>query len=95
MKLSKEELLSKVDGLGISDEDKIGLMEDITDSLIDNTEELTRQIQELTDKVAEITAKYKERFLTKEEVQGMEEPEEEVQEVEEPKEEEVIDVKEI
>lgn len=91
MKLSKEEIIAKINELPIDDEIKIGLLEDITDSMeiseVDNTE-----MEELKGKYEELKTKYKERFL-----KGTEETEKEDEETEELKEdeEEVIDVKEI
>lgn len=90
MKLSKEELISKINGLEIDDNVKIELMEDVTDSMevaseIDNTE-----LEEIKTKYEELKTKYKERFL-----KGEEKEEKEDEEKEELKEEEIIDVKEI
>lgn len=91
MKLSKEELIAKINELPIDDEIKIGLLEDITDSMeiseVDNS-----AMEELQGKYEELKTKYKERFL-----KGTEETEKEDEETEELKEdeEEVIDVKEI
>jgi hypothetical protein len=90
MKLSKEELISKINGLEIDDNVKIELMEDVTDSMevapeIDNTE-----LEDLKAKYEELKTKYKERFL-----KGEEKNEEDEEKDEELKEEEVIDVKEI
>lgn len=90
MKLSKEELISKINGLEIDDNVKIELMEDVTDSMevapeIDNTE-----LEEIKTKYEELKTKYKERFL-----KGEEKNEEDEEKEEELKEEEVIDVKEI
>ena len=93
MKLSKEELLNKVNEMTIDDDSKIALLEDITDSmeLVDESKksELEAKIEELKTALEEQKAKYKERFLS-----GAEVPEEK-EEPEEMKEEEVIDVKEI
>lgn len=90
MKLSKEELIEKINGLAIEDEIKISLLEDITDSMEivepDNTE-----LEEIKTKYEELKTKYKERFL-----KGTEETnEDEKEDTEELKEEEVIDIKEI
>lgn len=88
MKLSKEELIAKINGYEIDDTIKIELLEDVTDSMdvtVDNTEE----IEELKTKYEELKEKYKERFLSGKETEEKEEEEEEE------KEEEVIDVKEI
>ena len=68
MKLSKEELISKINGLEIDDNVKIELMEDVTDSMevapeVDNTE-----LEEVKAKYEELKTKYKERFLKGDEV---------------------------
>lgn len=93
MKLSKEELKVKINDLGIDDEMKISLLEDIEDSMDvaeDNSEKVDKTAyDELEIKYKELVEKYKERFL-----KGEEAPEEEKDE-EELKEEEIIDVKEI
>ena len=94
MKLSKDELISKINGLEIDDNVKIELMEDVTDSMevapeVDNTE-----IERLKAENEDLRTKYKERFLKAEEV-AEEVKEEEKEDGEELKEEEVIDVKEI
>ena len=91
MKLSKDELISKINGLEIDDEVKISLLEDVTDSMevapeVDNTE-----IEKLKAENEELKTKYKERFLKGDDKEGKEEKEDD----EEMKEEEVVDVKEI
>lgn len=97
MKMSKDELMKKIDESEISDEVKISLMEDITDSIevpeVDNSalDELQAKYDELLAKYTELLEKYKARFLDGESKED--EPKED--EVEELKEEEVIDVKEI
>ena len=67
MKLSKDELISKINGLEIDDNVKIELMEDVTDSFevseTDNTE-----LEEVKTKYEELKTKYKERFLKGDEV---------------------------
>lgn len=68
MKLSKEELISKINGLEIDDNVKIELMEDVTDSMevapeVDNTE-----IERLKAENEDLRTKYKERFLKGDEV---------------------------
>lgn len=68
MKLSKDELISKINGLEIDDEVKISLLEDVTDSMevaeeVDNTE-----LEEVKAKYEELKTKYKERFLKGDEV---------------------------
>lgn len=90
MKLSKEELIEKVNGLGIDDESKIALLEDITDSM-EIVEPDNSELEEIKTKYEELKEKYKERFLKGSEETNDEEKEDE----EELKEEEVIDVKEI
>jgi hypothetical protein len=91
MKLSKEELAQKINGLAIDDEIKITLLEDITDSM-EITEPDNSELEEINTKYEELKEKYKERFL-----KGTDESEkeEEKEDDEELKEEEVIDVKEI
>lgn len=97
MKLSKEELKKKIDEK-IEDEDlKIELLEDIEDS-VDVTEDESEKVEKTAyDEVVaerdEIKRKYKERFLSAEEVKEDTEDSEETEETEET--EEVIDVKEI
>lgn len=88
MKLSKEELIEKVNGLAIEDEVKISLLEDITDSM-EIAEPDNSELEDIKAKYEELKTKYKERFL-----KGSEEKEDS-EEKEELKEEEIIDVKEI
>lgn len=93
MKLSKEELISKINGLEIDDNAKIELMEDVTDSMevapeVDNTE-----LEEIKTKYEELKTKYKERFLKGDETK--EEEKEEKKDDEELEEKEIIDIKEI
>lgn len=98
MKLSKEELKKKIDEK-IEDEDlKIELLEDIEDSVdmaeTDETEKVDKTAyDEVVAERDEIKRKYKERFLSAEEVKEDTEDSEETEETEET--EEVIDVKEI
>lgn len=90
MKLSKEELIEKINGLAIEDEIKIALLEDVTDSM-EIVEPDNSELEEVKAKYEELKTKYKERFL-----KGSEETDEdEKEDSEELKEEEVIDVKEI
>lgn len=88
MKLSKDELISKINGLEIDDNAKIELMEDVTDSFevseTDNTE-----LEEVKTKYEELKTKYKERFLKGDDKKDEEEKEDEMEE------KEVVDVKEI
>ena len=64
MKLSKEELLAKVNEKVMDEDVKIELMEDITDSFSD-TEEVKddERVKELEEKYKVLQEKYKERFL--------------------------------
>ena len=94
MKKSRDELLQGVDGLGLTDDEKIALMEDISDSIVDETENLAR-IAELEKEVADLKAKYKARFLNVEEKEDVTEEKTEEEKDEEEREEEIIDVKEI
>ena len=88
MKLSKDELLAKINDKVMDEDVKIELIEDVTDSFeIDDSnlnEEYDQRIKELEDKYKNLQEKYKERFLNK--VEEKEDDEEK---------EEVIDVKEI
>lgn len=90
MKLSKEELIEKINGLAIEDEIKISLLEDISDSM-EIVEPDNSELEDIKAKYEELKTKYKERFL-----KGSEETDEdEKEDSEELKEEEVIDIKEI
>ena len=89
-KMSKEELISKINGLEIDDTVKIELMEDVTDSFEEVAEPDTTEIDELKTKYEELQTKYKERFLS-----NTEEKEDEDEEDDGLEEKEVIDVKEI
>lgn len=93
MKLSKEELSAKINDLDIDEEIKIGLMEDIADSIENSETSDNGELEELKIKYESLREKYKERFL-KSDVE-VEEKDEEKEDDEELKEEEVIDVKEI
>lgn len=98
-KLSKEELIAKIDASSLSEDEKISFMEDITDSFeIDNTEleSVKAELEKALADVEDIKGKYKARFLSSEEVEEVKEEIKE-EEVEDPemKEEEVIDVKDI
>ena len=98
-KLTKEELIQKVDSLPISDDEKISFMEDIADSFaeVDTTELDTAKadLEKALSDIEDLKAKYKARFLSGE--VKIEEPAEEVTEenVEVEEEPEVIDVKDI
>ena len=92
MKLSKEELLQKINEKVMDEDVKIELLEDITDSFeVSEEPKEDERVKELEEKYASLMEKYKERFLKGEEKEDDEEKEDE----EEIKEEEVIDVKEI
>mgnify|MGYP007022359680 CR=1 FL=1 len=88
MKMSKEELIKKVNESEIDDELKISLMEDITDSFEGDVQD-NSELEEVKAKYEELKEKYKARFLEGEEKEPEKEDDEEI------KEEEVIDVKEI
>lgn len=97
-KLSKEELIQKIDSLPLSDDEKISLMEDISDSMevSDNSEleSVKADLEKALMDVEDLKAKYKARFLSGE-VKIEDTPAEEVEEVKEEEEPEVIDVKDI
>ena len=67
MKLEKEELIEKINGLEVSDDIKIPLLEDITDSIGEkDTKELDDmklKLDDVSQKYDELKEKYKERFL--------------------------------
>ena len=88
-KLTKEEIIAKINEKELPEEFKIELMEDITDSFGESEEMVTKEeFESITGKYEELLEKYKERFLdSKEEVKEDEDKEYE--------EKEVIDVKEI
>lgn len=91
MKMSKEELIKKINESEISDEMKVSLMEDITDSFEDVSKtDLSGYVEK--EKYDELLEKYKSRFLAGDEKEDKKEDEDETEEL---KEEEVIDVKEI
>lgn len=93
MKLSKEELKKKIDEVIEDDDLKISLLEDIEDSVDvqDETEKVDKSAyDELKTEYDELKEKYKNRFLTSDEVKE-EVTEEDVGE----EKEEVIDVEEI
>ena len=73
MKLSKDELLSKVkaEHEAPTEEGYISLLEDISDSIIEACE-LTKTIEALTAQVEELKQKYIERFFTTEETEETE-----------------------
>lgn len=91
MKLSKDELIAKINEKVMDEDVKIELMEDITDSVEaegSSNEEDKQRIKELETKYKDLQEKYKERFLnsnTKEDKEEMIDNEEE----------KTIDIKEI
>jgi hypothetical protein len=98
-KLSKEELKNKINEYDISDDIKIPMLEDIEDSMdVVDTTELDNTKAELEKALAdleEMKTKYKERFLSKEEVEEIAKDEDTSEVEEETEEEKVIDVKDI
>ena len=92
MKLSKDDLIQKINDKVMDEDVKIELMEDITDSFEEDStnEEDTQRIKELEEKYKTLQEKYKERFL-----QGTEIKKEEKKEDDGLEEKEVIDIKEI
>ena len=92
MKLSKDDLIQKINDKVMDEDVKIELMEDITDSFEEDStnEEDTQRIEELEEKYKTLQEKYKERFL-----QGTEIKKEEKNEDDGLEEKEVIDIKEI
>lgn len=92
MKLSKDDLIKKINDKVMDEDVKIELMEDITDSFKEGStsEEDTQRITELEEKYKTLQEKYKERFL-----QGEEKKDEEKEDDEELEEKEVVDIKEI
>lgn len=92
MKMSKDDLIKKINDKVMDEDVKIELMEDITDSFEEGSisEEDTQRIEELEEKYKTLQEKYKERFL-----QGTEIKKEEKNEDDGLEEKEVIDIKEI
>ena len=91
MKMSKDDLIKKINDKVMDEDVKIELMEDITDSFEENTStEDSQRITELEEKYKILQEKYKERFL-----QGTEIKKEEKNEDDGLEEKEVIDIKEI
>ena len=82
MKLSKEELLKKVNEMEIEEEKKVELIEDISDSM----EVVEKTDDGYKEKYDELLIKYKERFF---------EPKADDKEEVEEDDEKIIDVKEI
>ena len=76
MKMSKQDLVKKVNDKVMDEDVKIELMEDITDSFEENTStEDSQRITELEEKYKILQEKYKERFLNGEEKKDNEEKE--------------------
>lgn len=99
-KLSKEELLKKIDESSMTDDEKISFMEDISDSIeVDNSEleQAKADLESARTELELLKSKYKERFLSNEEIAKVEDKvEDAIDEIDpELKEEEVIDVKDI
>lgn len=96
-KLTKEELIAKVDATGLSEEEKISFMEDISDSFepADTTEldGVRAELDAKTKEYDELLAKYKERFLSNEDVKVEVDEEEKIEP--EMEEKEYVDVKDI
>lgn len=91
MKISKDELIKKINEKVMDEDVKIELMEDVTDSFEVEKEtdsEDTQRIEELEEKYKNLQEKYKQRFLKGEE-------KDETDESEEYEEKEIVDVKEI
>lgn len=101
-KLSREELIRKIDSLSISDDEKISLMEDISDSMrtedVSELESVKAELEKALMDVEDLKAKYKARFLSGEVMindTAEDIAEEVIEEVKEEEEPEVIDVKDI
>lgn len=105
MKFSKEDFIKKVNDLDIDEDIKISLMEDITDSFVENNEEyenfkaqyeqekadLEAQIANEKAYITELKNRYKERFLS-----PIDDKKDEIEdEIEDVEEEKIVDVKEI
>lgn len=91
MKLSKEELKTKVNELVTDNEIAIQLLEDIEDSM-EVGEVDTAKIDELQAKLDDLQEKYKQRFLKGDDKKDAEDKKEVDEELEE---KEVVDIKEI
>lgn len=90
MKMSKEDLVKKVNDKVMDEDVKIELMEDITDSFDENiSTEDSQRITELEEKYKILQEKYKERFLNGEEKKDNKKEDEDLDE------KEIIDIKEI
>lgn len=94
MKLSKDELIAKINEKVMDEDVKIELMEDITDSVEtegSTNEEDKQRIEELEIKYKDLQEKYKERFLNSNTKEDKEDKEEMIGN----EEEKTIDIKEI
>ena len=94
MKLSKDELIAKINEKVMDEDVKIELMEDITDSVEtegSTNEEDKQRIEELKIKYKDLQEKYKERFLNSNTKEDKEDKEEMIGN----EEEKTIDIKEI
>lgn len=92
MKLSKDELIAKINEKVMDEDVKIELMEDVTDSIVsdsDGNDENKQRIDELESKYKDLQEKYKERFLNS----NIKEDEEE--KIDDEVKEETVDIKEI
>lgn len=102
MKLTKQELIQSVSDRIQDDDIKMSLLEDISDSFVDepvevDTEEndkLKAEIEDLRMKYDELKQKYIDRFTKPEVAEEIQPEPEEINDVE-MKEEEIVDVKEI
>lgn len=94
MKLSKDELIAKINEKVMDEDVKIELMEDITDSVEtegSTNKEDKQRIEELETKYKDLQEKYKERFLNS----NTKEDKEDKEEMIDNEEEKTIDIKEI
>ena len=91
MKMSKDDLIKKINDKVMDEDVKIELMEDITDSFEESStsEEDTQRIEELEEKYKTLQEKYKERFLQGTEIKKEDNEDDGLEE------KEVIDIKEI
>lgn len=90
MIMNKEELKAKISELGIDDEIKMSLLEDVEDSFAEKVDK-QEDSEDYKAKYDELKAKYIERFTKSEDIKE-DETEDKKDEL---KEEEIIDVKEI
>ena len=94
MKLSKDELIAKINEKVMDEDVKIELMEDITDSVEtegSTNEEDKQRIEELETKYKDLQEKYKERFLNS----NTKENKEDKEMIDNEEEDKTIDIKEI